>query len=411
MRLREEALEYHRAHHGKIEVTSRVPLRDQQDLSLAYTPGVAEPCKVIQAEPEAVYEYTNRGNLVAILTDGSAVLGLGDIGPAAGLPVMEGKAVLFKAFGGVDAFPLLVNTKDVGQIVEVMKLLEPGFGGVNLEDIGAPRCFEIERRLKQELDIPVFHDDQHGTAIVVGAAFLNSLRVVGKRIEDMRIVFNGAGASATQVTHMLLDLGAKDVVLCDRQGVIYDGRDGLNEDKAALARVTNPTRIKGTLTDALRGADAFIGLSVAGAVTMDQLRGMNRQAIVFALANPVPEIWPVQAVEVGAAVVGTGRSDFANQINNVLGFPGVFRGALDVRARDITEGMKKAAARAIAALISDSELRPDYVIPAPLDLRVGPAVARAVAQAAIDEGIARRLLDPSEVEQHCIALTRPSTSA
>ncbi len=384
MRLREEALEYHRLHHGKIEVTSRVPLETQQDLSLAYTPGVAEPCKVIQSDPEAVYEYTNRGNLVAILTDGSAVLGLGDIGPAAGLPVMEGKAVLFKAFGGVDAFPLLINTQDVDRIVETMKLLEPGFGGVNLEDIGAPRCFEIERRLRAELDIPVFHDDQHGTAIVVGAAFLNALRVIGRRIEDMRIVFNGAGASATQVAHMLLDLGAKNVVLCDRQGLIYEGREGLNADKAALAKITNPERLRGGLTEALRGADAFIGLSVAGAVTMDQLRGMNPQGIVFALANPVPEIWPVQAVEVGAAVVGTGRSDFANQINNVLGFPGVFRGALDVRARYITEGMKQAAARAIAALIGDEDLRPDYVIPAPLDLRVGPAVARAVAKAAID---------------------------
>ncbi len=411
MRLREEALEYHRVHHGKIEVTSRVPLTTQQDLSLAYTPGVAEPCKQIVEEPDSVYEYTNKGNLVAILTDGSAVLGLGDIGPAAGLPVMEGKAVLFKAFGGVDAFPLLINSQDVNQIVETMKLLEPGFGGVNLEDIAAPRCFEIERRLREELDIPVFHDDQHGTAIVVGAAFLNALRVVQKPIGEMRIVFNGAGASATQVAKMLLNLGAKNVILCDRQGLIYEGREGLNEDKEALAKITNPERVRGSLADALRGADAFIGLSVAGAVTMDQLRGMRPKGIVFALANPVPEIWPVQAVEVGATVVGTGRSDFANQINNVLGFPGVFRGALDVRARFVTEGMKQAAARAIAGLISDEDLRPDYVIPAPLDLRVGPAVARAVAQAAIEEGFARRHVDPAEVEQHCIELTRPKTSA
>jgi malate dehydrogenase (oxaloacetate-decarboxylating) len=406
MRLREEALEYHRIHHGKIEVTSRVPLRDQQDLSLAYTPGVAEPCKQIQIEPESIFDYTNRGNLVAILTDGSAVLGLGDIGPGAGLPVMEGKAVLFKAFGGVDAFPVLVNTQDVDKIVEVMKLLEPGFGGVNVEDVSAPRCFELERRLKEELDIPVFHDDQHGTAIVVGAAFLNALRVVQKKIEDVRVVFNGAGASGIMVSRMLRDLGVKDIILCDRQGTIYQGRPGLNPEKEVVAKETNPRGVKGSLADALVGADAFVGLSSAGAVTMDMIRPMNKDGIVFALANPVPEIWPVQAVEVGAAVVGTGRSDFANQINNVLGFPGVFRGALDVRARRITEGMKQAAARAIAGLITDQELRPDYVIPAPLDRRVAPAVARAVAEQAIKEGLARRVLDPAEVEQHCIELTR-----
>ena len=406
MRLREEALEYHRVHHGKIEIASRVPLHDQQDLSLAYTPGVAEPCKQIQIDPDSIYEFTNRGNLVAILTDGSAVLGLGDIGPGAGLPVMEGKAVLFKAFGGVDAFPVLVDTQEVDKIVEVMKLISPGFGGVNVEDVSAPRCFELERRLKEVLDIPVFHDDQHGTAIVVGAAFLNALRVVQKKIEDVRIVFNGAGASGTMVSRMLRDLGAKDIILCDRQGTIYEGRPGLNPEKEVVARETNPRKVQGTLADALVGADAFVGLSSAGVVTMDMLRPMNKDGIVFALANPVPEIWPVQAVEVGAAVVGTGRSDFANQINNVLGFPGVFRGALDVRARRITEGMKQAAARAIAGLISDQELRPDYVIPGPLDRRVAPAVARAVAEQAIKEGLARRVVDPAEVEQHCIELTR-----
>ena len=405
MRLREEALEYHRVHHGKIEVVSRVPLRDQQDLSLAYTPGVAEPCKQIQIEPETIYDYTNRGNLVAILTDGTAVLGLGDIGPGAGLPVMEGKSVLFKAFGGVDAFPILVDTHDVDKICEIMKLIAPGFGGVNLEDIAAPRCFEIERRLKEELDIPVFHDDQHGTAIVVGAAFLNALRVVKKDIGDVRVVVNGAGASGIMVSRMLVDLGVKDITLCDRQGLIYKGRDGLNPDKQAMAEISNPRMLKGSLADGLVEADAFIGLSVAGAVTMEMLRPMRKNAIVFALANPVPEIWPVQAVEVGAAVVGTGRSDFANQINNVLGFPGVFRGALDVRASKITEGMKQAAARSIAALITDKELRADYIIPNPLDRRVAPAVARGVAEAAIKEGVARRVLDPAEVEQHCIELT------
>lgn len=405
MRARQLALDYHRRGHGKISVESRVPLRGHEDLSLAYTPGVAEPCREIAQEPERVYEYTGRGNLVAIVTDGSAILGLGDIGPAAGLPVMEGKAVLFKEFGGVDAFPLLVGTHDVDRIVEVVKLLELGFGGVNIEDIASPRCFEVERALKRELDIPVFNDDQHGTAIVVGAAFLNALRVVGKDIAKVRIVFNGAGAAGIAVARMLLDLGARDIILCDRHGAIWDGRPGLEGDKAMIASRTNPERVQGDLTEALRGADAMIGLSVAGAVTMDMLRGMRSDGIVFALANPVPEIWPVQAIEVGAAVVGTGRSDFANQINNVLGFPGVFRGALDVRARDITEGMTRAAAKALAGLIGDDELRPDRIIADAFDRRVAPEIARAVAEAAIAEGVARNPMDPAAVAEHCIALT------
>lgn len=384
-------------------------VKDQDDLSLAYTPGVAEPCRVIAKDPQRVYEYTNRGNLVAILTDGSAVLGLGDIGPEASLPVMEGKAILFKMFGGVDAFPILVKSKDPEEIARVLELIEPGFGGVNIEDIAAPRCFEVERLLKKNLKIPVFNDDQHGTAIVVGAAFYNALKVTGRPPEKTRVVINGAGAAGIAVGRMLLSLGVKDLSLVDTKGLIYDGRGDLSGEKAEMAQRTNLEGRKGDLREALRGSDAVIGVSVAGAFTMDMLEVMNEDMLVFALANPVPEIWPVQALEVGAAVVGTGRSDFPNQINNVLGFPGVFRGALDVQASAITEGMKREASRAIADLIGD-ELRPDYVIPSPFDPRVAPAVAAAVAKAAQEEGIARIPRDPEWVKKHCQELATISQS-
>ena len=382
---------------------SKVPVEGAEDLALAYTPGVAEPCKVIARDPHEVYTYTNRGNLVAILTDGSAVLGLGDIGPEASLPVMEGKALLFKMFGGVDAFPVLVGSQEPGEIARVMELVQMGFGGVNLEDVGAPRCFEVERLLLEKLTIPVFNDDQHGTAIVVGAAFSNALRVIGRSPDEARVVINGAGAAGIAVARMLLSLGVVDLTLVDRRGAIYEGREGLSGDKEAMSRRTNPDRLRGALADVLAGADALIGLSVAGAFTMEMLRAMRPDGIVFALANPVPEIWPVQALEVGAAVVGTGRSDFPNQINNVLGFPGVFRGALDVEASAITHGMQVAASQAIADLIG-GELRADYVIPSPLDTRVAPAVAAAVAKAAQDEGVARSPKDPEWVRAHCVEM-------
>ncbi len=382
-----------------------MPVDDMDGLSLSYTPGVAEPCREIQAHPEQVFTYTNRANQVAILTDGSAVLGLGDIGPEASLPVMEGKAVLFKRFGGVDAFPILVRSQDPDDICRVMELIEPGFGGVNIEDIAAPRCFAVERRLQTSLAVPVFNDDQHGTAIVVGAAFINAVRVANKTVGDVRIVINGAGAAGIAVARMLLALGVNDLSLVDRRGLIYRGRPELNEEKESIAQHTNLDRRQGELAEAVRGADVLIGLSVAGAFTMDMLSAMRPGSIVFALANPVPEIWPVQALEVGAAVVGTGRSDFPNQINNVLGFPGVFRGTLDVRARQISAGMHRAASLAISELVGD-ELRPDYIIPSPLDPKVAPAVAEAVARAAIDEGLAQVTdLDPKEIGHRLAALT------
>ena len=374
-----------------------MPLDDMDGLSLAYTPGVAEPCREIHSHPETVFTYTNRGNQVAILTDGSAVLGLGDIGPEASLPVMEGKAALFKRFGGVDAFPILVGSQDPDDICRVMELIEPGFGGVNIEDIAAPRCFVVERRLKRSLTVPVFNDDQHGTAIVVGAAFMNAIQVANREAGSVRVVINGAGAAGIAVARMLLDLGVADLSLVDRHGLIWAGRADLNEEKEEIAQHTNLERRKGDLTQALKGADVVIGLSVAGALTMEMLSGMRPDGVVFALANPVPEIWPVQALEVGAMVVGTGRSDFPNQINNVLGFPGVFRGSLDVRAKEISTGMHRAASLAIASLVGD-ELRADYIIPSPLDPRVAPAVAEAVARTALDEGLATVTdLDPKEI--------------
>ncbi len=385
----ELALRMHAEHRGKIEIHGKVEVRDRDDLSTAYTPGVAEPCRRIAADPDAVWEYTMRGNMVAVVTDGSAVLGLGNIGPLAALPVMEGKALLFRDFAGVDAFPICLDTQDVEEIIRAVKLIAPTFGGINLEDISAPRCFEIERRLEAELDIPVFHDDQHGTAIVVSAALTNALRLTGRSFETARIVLNGPGAAGTAITRMLLALGARDVVVCDRQGAIYAGRPGLSGHKAELAELTNPRGVTGTLADAMAGAEVFIGVSRGGAVTGDMVRSMAAEPIVFAMANPTPEITRDEALAAGAAVVGTGRSDCPNQINNVLIFPGLFKGALSVRARDINTEMKKAAVGALAALVSDGELCADYIIPAAFDGRVVRAVSEAVAGAARETGCAR----------------------
>ncbi len=407
---REDALKLHKDNQGKLKVVSKVPVRDKTDLSLAYTPGVAEPCKEIHKDLDLVYEYTNKANFVAVVTDGTAVLGLGDIGPEAGMPVMEGKCVLFKCFAGVDAFPLCIASKDVDDIVETVKLVAPTFGGVNLEDISAPRCFEIEDRLKKETDIPIFHDDQHGTAIVCGAVLLNALKVVGKDMKDVKIVMNGAGAGGIAVAKLLLSMGVGEIVLCDSRGAIYEGRtEGMNWAKEEMARVTNRDRVK-TLAEGFKGADVFIGLSVAGAVTQDMVRSMNRDPVVLPMANPVPEIFPDEAKAAGAKVVGTGRSDFPNQVNNVLAFPGVFRGALDARAKDISEGMKIAATHAMAALIDETELSPDYVIPKPFDRRVAPAVAAAVAEQAMKEGLARVQVDPQEVARRCVELVEKANA-
>ena len=396
--LREAALELHRKHKGKLEAVTKVPVRDARDLSLAYSPGVAEPCKEIFDDPSKVYEYTMKGNLVAVVSDGTAVLGLGNIGPEAAMPVMEGKAVLFKSFAGVDAFPICLKTNDVDKIVETVKLLEPTFGGVNLEDIAAPACFVIEERLKKETGIPVFHDDQHGTAIVTAAGLINALRVVGKKLEEIRIVVNGAGAAGIAIIKLLLNMGVKDVIMCDTKGILYEGRTyGMNPVKEEMAKITNREKLQGTLADAIKGADVFIGVSVAGAVTPEMVKSMNRDPIIFAMANPTPEIMPAEAKAAGAAVVGTGRSDFPNQVNNVLAFPGIFRGALDVRATCINEEMKMAAVYAIADLIGPEELSADKVIPAPFDLRVAPSVAAAVAKAAMESGVARITVDPEEV--------------
>ena len=386
----EESLKLHFEKRGKLEIVPTVLVKTAQDLSLAYTPGVAQPCLEIQQDINKSYDLTRRWNLCLVVTDGSAVLGLGDIGPEAGMPVMEGKCVLFKEFGGVDAFPLCVKSHDVDEIVRTIQLISGSFGGINLEDISAPRCFEIEEKLKACCDIPIFHDDQHGTAVITLAGLTNALKVVGKRKEDIRVVINGAGAAAIAICRLLLTAGVKDVTLCDRNGVIYEGREaGMNPIKEQMALITNRDKRKGSLADVLAGADVFIGVSAPGAVTREMVRTMAKDAIIFACANPTPEIFPNEAKAGGAAVVATGRSDFPNQINNVLAFPGIFRGAFDVRASDINEAMKVAAAYALSGLIGPDELNADYIIPAPFDPRVGKAVAAAVAKAARDSGVAR----------------------
>lgn len=406
MSVKEDALKLHKEKQGKIEVVSKVPLSNTYDLSVAYTPGVAEPCKEIHQNKELVYDYTAKGNMVAVVTDGTAVLGLGNIGAEAGYPVMEGKAILFKGFGGVDAFPICIGTSDVDKIVETVKLLEPTFGGINLEDIAAPNCFEIERRLKDELDIPVFHDDQHGTAIVAAAGLINALKVVGKKIEDITVVINGAGAAGIAITKLLVFLGVKEVILCDTRGAIYEGRpEGMNPAKEEIAQMTNKQKLSGSLSDVIKGTDVLLGVSGPNTVTKEMVASMDRP-IVMAMANPIPEIMPEDAAAAGAEVICTGRSDFPNQVNNVLAFPGVFRGALDVRARDINEPMKVAAAYAIAELISDEELKPDYVIPSPFDERVAPAVAKAVAKAAMESGVARLQVDPEVIEERTRAMLK-----
>ena len=385
-----ESLRLHGEWKGKIEVVSRVPVNSSEDLSLAYTPGVAEPCLAIQADPQMSYELTRRHNLCAVITDGSAVLGLGDIGPEAGMPVMEGKCVLFKSFGDVDAFPLCIRTHDVDEFVNAVWLMSGSFGGINLEDIAAPRCFEIEAKLKEKCDIPIFHDDQHGTAVITLAGLTNALKVVGKDIGEIRVAMNGAGAAAIAICRLLLSAGVKDVTLCDRTGLIYEGRkQGMNAIKEEMAKITNPRRLQGTLADSMKDADVFIGVSAPGAVTQDMVRSMAKDPIIFACANPTPEIFPDEAKAAGARVVSTGRSDYPNQINNVLAFPGIFRGAFDVRARDINEEMKLAAAHALAELVDPAELNEDYIIPAAFDPRVAPAVAKAVAEAAKKSGVAR----------------------
>ena len=386
---KEFALAKHREWGGKIEVISRAPITNRAELAVAYTPGVAEPCLEISKDVDLSYVYTRRANLVAVVTDGTAVLGLGDIGPEAGMPVMEGKCALFKTFGGVDAFPLCVRSKEVDDIVKTVALIAGSFGGINLEDISAPRCFEIEKRLKEVCDIPVFHDDQHGTAVVTMAAMLNALKLVGKKLSDISVVVNGSGAAGIAITKLLMSKGLKNVVLCDRKGAIYKGREGLNDIKKEMAEISNLEMKKGSLADVVKGADVFIGVSAPGSLTQDMVKSMAKDAIIFAMANPVPEIMPDEALAAGAKIVGTGRSDFPNQINNVLAFPGIFRGALDVRAKDINDEMKIAAAEAIAAVIPDDKLTQDNIIPDSFDPHVRDAVANAVKEAAIRTGVAR----------------------
>lgn len=397
MDYKQEALRIHKENKGKLKVVSKVPVRSKDDLSIAYTPGVAEPCKKIAENIDLVYEYTFKSNAVAVVTDGSAVLGLGNIGAEAALPVMEGKCVLFKEFGGVDALPICIKTQDADEIFKMTANIAPAFGGINLEDISGPKCFQIERRLKETLDIPVFHDDQHGTAIVVLGGLINALKIVGKSFEEIEIVVNGAGAAGISITRLLNSMGAKNIVLCDSKGAIYPGRPiGMNSEKELIAKETNKNNEKGRLEDVIKGKDVFIGVSVAGVVSQEMIKSMNSDPIVFAMANPVPEIFPEEAKKAGVKVMGTGRSDYPNQVNNVLAFPGIFRGALDVRATDINEEMKIAAAKALAELISEDELNEEYIIPKPFDKRVGPRVAAAVAEAAVKSGVARIKLSYEE---------------
>lgn len=402
--LRDKALKMHKEHQGKLGVFSKVPVRDANDLSLAYSPGVAEPCIDIHEDETKVYDYTTKGNLVAVVSNGTAVLGLGNIGPKAAMPVMEGKSVLFKSFANVDAFPICLDTTNPEKMIEIVKALEPTFGGINLEDIAAPQCFEIEEQLKKVCQIPIFHDDQHGTAIVTAAGLINALKLANKKIEEIRVVVNGAGAAGVAIVKLLLRMGVKDVILCDTKGIIYENRPvGMNPFKDEMARITNNEQKQGTLADALVGADVFVGVSAAGAVTKEMVQSMNRDAIIFAMANPVPEIMPEEAKQAGALVVGTGRSDFPNQVNNVLAFPGIFRGALDVRAKEINEEMKLAAVHAIADLISGDELHADYVIPDPFDRRVAAHVAAAVAQAAMETKTAQRWADAEEIKARLLS--------
>lgn len=403
---REEALHIHRINQGKLESKSKVPVRNAKDLSLAYSPGVAEPCKEIYDDPSKVFEYTMKGNTVAVVTDGTAVLGLGNIGPQAALPVMEGKAVLFKSFAGVDAFPICLETNDVDEIINAVKLLQPSFGGVNLEDISGPRCFEIEERLKKETNIPVFHDDQHGTAIVTLAGLVNALKITGKSMSNIKVVVNGAGAAGIAIIKLLRRFGVKEMIMCDSKGAIYEGRtEGMSDVKAKIARVTNRDQKQGKLEEVIEGMDVFIGVSVEGVLSKEMVESMNEDPIIFAMANPNPEIMPEDAKEAGAKVIGTGRSDYPNQVNNVLAFPGIFRGALDVRATNINEDMKVAAVYAIANLIDEKDLKDDYVIPAPFDPRVAPAVAASVARSAMETGVARKEVDPEKVAEKTRRLT------
>lgn len=406
MTLRDEALEMHRRNQGKLEVTPKVQVTNKEELSLAYSPGVAEPCKEIHEDSRKVFEYTMKGNTVAVVTDGTAVLGLGNIGAEASIPVMEGKAVLFKSFSGIDGVPIALNTTDTNDIVNTVKLLEPNYGGINLEDISAPRCFEIEESLKKETKIPVFHDDQHGTAIVTVAGMINALRIVDKDLSDIKVVLNGAGAAGMAIVKLLYSYGVRDMIMCDSKGAIFEDRAfGMNDTKAYVAKWTNREKIEGSLNDVIRDADVFIGVSVADLLTKEMVESMADDPIIFAMANPNPEIQPDVAKAAGAKVIGTGRSDFPNQINNVLAFPGIFRGALDVEATQINEAMKQAAVEAIANLINQEELNPDYCIPGPFDKRVAPSVAREVAKAAMESGVARNDMDPEEIYEKTMKLT------
>lgn len=400
--LRERALKFHKDNHGKIALKCKVPVRNKEDLTLAYTPGVAEPCMEIYKDYDCIYDYTSKGNWVAVVTNGTAVLGLGNIGAGAGLPVMEGKSVLFKSFAGVDAFPICLDTDDPKEIIEIVKTMEPTFGGINLEDIKAPQCFEIEEGLKKVCNIPVFHDDQHGTAVVSTSCLINGLKIVNKTFKKIKVVINGAGAAGTAISKLLLKMGVEDLILCDSKGAIFKGRNiGMNKYKDEMAEISNKNLVKGNLKDALKGADVFIGVSTANCVTRDMIKSMNRDPIVMAMANPNPEILPKEAMKGGARIVCTGRSDYPNQVNNVLAFPGIFRGALDIRASEINDEMKIAAAYAIADIVDENELRPEFVIPQAFDLKIAPKVASAVARSAIETGVARkRDVTPEMVEEH-----------